>query len=149
MAEFVMPTLGADMEAGTLVKWCKQPGEQIERGDIIAEIDTDKGVIEVECFLTGVIEKHLVVIGTKVPVGTPLALIHVEGEAPSTAPAVETERQKASPVARLTDKSSRVRSSRLRSRLTIASAMDIAADCCWPPFHAYCKLLKSYEPKDD
>ena len=90
MAEFVMPTLGADMEAGTLVAWCKQPGEAIARGEVIAEIDTDKGVIEVECFLSGLIEKHLVEVGTKVPVGTPLAVIRVEGEVavPTVASAV-------------------------------------------------------------
>lgn len=54
MAEFVMPTLGADMEAGKLALWLKKPGERIERGEVIAEIDTDKGIIEVECFTSGV-----------------------------------------------------------------------------------------------
>lgn len=79
MAEFVMPTLGADMEAGTLATWCKQPGEMITRGEVIAEIDTDKGLIEVECFTNGVIEKLLIKPGQKVPVGTVMALIREEG----------------------------------------------------------------------
>jgi len=85
MAEFVMPVLGADMEAGTLTEWRKQPGEAIARGEIIAEIETDKADVEVECFLTGVVEQHLVEPGEKVPVGTPLAIIRVAGEAPGAA----------------------------------------------------------------
>jgi pyruvate dehydrogenase E2 component (dihydrolipoamide acetyltransferase) len=78
MAEFVMPSLGADMEAGTLVAWLKQPGETVERGEVIAEIDTDKGVIEVECFTSGVIEKLIIQPGEKVPVGTVMAIIQAE-----------------------------------------------------------------------
>lgn len=80
MAEFVMPSLGADMEAGTLAVWCKRPGDHIERGDVIAEIDTDKGLIEVEVFVSGVIEKLLVQPGEKVPVGTVMAIIQEDGQ---------------------------------------------------------------------
>jgi pyruvate dehydrogenase E2 component (dihydrolipoamide acetyltransferase) len=79
MAEFVMPALGADMEAGRLIAWMKKPGDRIERGEIIAEIDTDKGLIEVECFATGVVEKLLINPGDRVPVGTVLAVIREEG----------------------------------------------------------------------
>jgi pyruvate dehydrogenase E2 component (dihydrolipoamide acetyltransferase) len=79
MAEFVMPALGADMEAGRLIDWMKKPGDRIERGEVIAEIDTDKGLIEVECFATGVVEKLLINPGDKVPVGTVLAVIREEG----------------------------------------------------------------------
>ncbi len=79
MAEFVMPALGADMEAGRLIAWMKKPGERIERGEIIAEIDTDKGLIEVECFTTGVVEKLMINPGDKVPVGTVLAVVREEG----------------------------------------------------------------------
>jgi pyruvate dehydrogenase E2 component (dihydrolipoyllysine-residue acetyltransferase) len=80
MAEFVMPTLGADMTAGTLLGWMKKPGDEVKRGDIIAEVDTDKGVIEVEVFTSGVIEKFLVQPGAEVPVGTALAIIREELE---------------------------------------------------------------------
>jgi pyruvate dehydrogenase E2 component (dihydrolipoamide acetyltransferase) len=86
MAEFAMPILGADMEAGTLVAWRKQPGDEVRRGDIIAEVETDKADIEVEVFLEGVLEKILVEPGTKVPVGTPLAVIAVTGEEAMPAP---------------------------------------------------------------
>ena len=48
MIEFRMPTLGADMEAGTLVEWLKKPGDAVARGDIIAVVDTEKGAIEIE-----------------------------------------------------------------------------------------------------
>lgn len=78
MAEFLMPILGADMEAGTLVQWRKQPGDRVRRGDIIAEVESDKADIEVEVFLDGVIEKLLVELGVKVRVGTPLAIIREE-----------------------------------------------------------------------
>lgn len=90
MAEFVMPALGADMSAGTLVAWRKQPGDVVSRGDIIAEVETDKANIEVEVWTSGVIEKLLVEPGMKVPVGTPLAVIAEEGSVeakPAPAPA--------------------------------------------------------------
>jgi pyruvate dehydrogenase E2 component (dihydrolipoamide acetyltransferase) len=75
MGEFLMPSLGADMEDGTLVEWLKQPGERIRRGDVIAVVETEKGAIEIDVFEDGVIERLLVDIGTKVPVGAALALI--------------------------------------------------------------------------
>jgi pyruvate dehydrogenase E2 component (dihydrolipoamide acetyltransferase) len=81
VAEFRMPSLGADMEAGTLVQWLVKPGDHVKHGDIIAVVETQKGAIEIETFQTGVIEKFLVDVGTKVPVGTPLAEIRPEGEA--------------------------------------------------------------------
>ena len=68
-----MPSLGADMEAGTLLEWRVAPGDSVHRGDIVALVDTDKAEIEVEIFCDGVIEALLVEPGRKVPVGTPLA----------------------------------------------------------------------------
>lgn len=87
-----MPQLGADMTAGRLVTWYKQPGDAVQRGDIIAEVDTDKGAIDIEVFTSGVVEKILVQPGEKVPVGTPLAIIRetpgsAEPAAPAAAPA--------------------------------------------------------------
>lgn len=83
MTEFLMPSLGADMEAGTLVAWRKKPGDQIKRGDIIAEVDTQKGLIEVEIFESGILDQYLVSEGESVPVGTAMALIR-SAEAPSS-----------------------------------------------------------------
>jgi pyruvate dehydrogenase E2 component (dihydrolipoamide acetyltransferase) len=88
MGEFRMPSLGADMEAGTLVEWLKRPGDQVKRGDVVAVVETQKGAIEVDIFEDGVIERWLVEPGTTVPVGTPLALIG--GKHPAAVPASET-----------------------------------------------------------
>jgi pyruvate dehydrogenase E2 component (dihydrolipoamide acetyltransferase) len=84
MAEFRMPSLGADMVAGTLVEWLRRPGDRVRRGDIVAVVETQKGAIEIEIFQDGVIESLLVEVGTTVPVGTPLALVAGAG-APATA----------------------------------------------------------------
>lgn len=70
-----MPSLGADMDAGTLVAWKKRVGEYVARGEILAEVETDKGVIAIEAFHPGVLERTLVDVGAKVPVGTPLAYL--------------------------------------------------------------------------
>lgn len=86
MYRFRMPSLGADMAAGTLVEWLKQPGDRINRGDVVAVVETDKGAIEIEIFVDGAMGKQLVALGTKVPVGTPLAEIEgAKEEEPGTA----------------------------------------------------------------
>ena len=89
MGTFSMPSLGADMEAGTLVEWLKHPGDRVKRGDIVAVVETQKGAIEVEVFEEGVIERLLVEPGTTVPVGTPLALVRGTGEEVMEAPVPE------------------------------------------------------------
>ena len=75
-----MPSLGADMEAGTLVEWLVKPGDHVKRGDIVAVVETQKGAIEIETFETGEIEQILVDLDAKVPVGTPLARVRTELE---------------------------------------------------------------------
>ena len=87
MGVFVMPSLGADMAAGTLVEWLKAPGDRVEHGDIIAVVETDKGAIEVEVFQDGIIEQLLVSKGQSVPVGTALARIGGTENIHSAAPA--------------------------------------------------------------
>ncbi len=81
-----MPSLGADMEAGTLVEWLVKPGDQVKRGDVVAVVDTQKGAIEIEIFETGQIEQILVNVNAKVPVGTPLARIRTAMEPAPAAP---------------------------------------------------------------
>ncbi len=90
MADFVMPSLGADMSAGTLAAWLKQPGDTVKRGDIVAVVHTDKADVEVEVFTSGVIERMLIEPGTEVPVGTPLAVIREDGAAAAPAPVAPT-----------------------------------------------------------
>jgi pyruvate dehydrogenase E2 component (dihydrolipoamide acetyltransferase) len=91
MVQFVMPKLGADMTQGKLVEWCKKPGQPIKRGEIIAVIETDKANVDTESFVDGVFESVLVEPHDEwLPVGTPLAVIRVEGEALSeVTPAVQ------------------------------------------------------------
>jgi pyruvate dehydrogenase E2 component (dihydrolipoamide acetyltransferase) len=79
MSEFRMPSLGADMEFGTLVDWRVKEGDAVKRGDVVALVETEKGVIEVEIFESGVIESLVVRPGEKVPVGTTLALVRGDG----------------------------------------------------------------------
>ena len=81
MVDFLMPSLGADMEAGTLVEWLIKPGDWVKRGDVVAVVETQKGAIEIETFQAGLVEKILTGLNTKVPVGTPLAQIRTEAAA--------------------------------------------------------------------
>ena len=75
MADFRMPSLGADMEEGTVLEWLVKPGDEVHKGDIVAVVDTAKAAVEVETFVEGVVSELLVDVGSKVPVGTPLARI--------------------------------------------------------------------------
>jgi pyruvate dehydrogenase E2 component (dihydrolipoamide acetyltransferase) len=84
VAEFLMPTLGADMTQGKLVAWKKQAGDRISKGEIIAEVDTEKAAIEVESLASGLIERLLVKPGETVPVGGVMAIIREEGKAAAT-----------------------------------------------------------------
>jgi pyruvate dehydrogenase E2 component (dihydrolipoamide acetyltransferase) len=103
MNDFVMPSLGADMESGTLLEWYVKPGDAVKRGDIIAVVDTSKAEIEVEIFQDGVIDELLVPEGTRVPVGTvlatvrPIAAVAVAAAAPP-APTSEAATPPAAPV---------------------------------------------------
>ncbi len=85
MAEFHMPSLGADMEEGTLIEWNVKPGDRVKRGDIVGVVRTEKADIEVEVYRDGVIEQLLAKAGDTLPVGAVLAVIREEGEAPAPA----------------------------------------------------------------
>lgn len=88
--EFRMPSLGADMDAGTLVKWHVQAGEAVKRGSVVADVETDKGIVEVEIWEDGTVDSLMVAPGTKVPVGTILATLRRTGQVPKQAPKTET-----------------------------------------------------------
>ncbi|MEX2159762.1 MAG: dihydrolipoamide acetyltransferase family protein [Dehalococcoidia bacterium] len=75
ISEVVMPQMGADMEEGTVVRWMKHEGDAVERGEIIAEIETDKANVEIEAFDSGTFRKALANEGDTVPVGTIIAVI--------------------------------------------------------------------------
>ena len=81
MAEIItMPKLGFDMQEGILVRWIKNEGEKVVKGDILAEIETDKATVEVESTHGGVLYKQLVETDTSVPIGDPIAIIADQDE---------------------------------------------------------------------
>jgi pyruvate dehydrogenase E2 component (dihydrolipoamide acetyltransferase) len=81
MAETVsMPKLGFDMAEGTLVRWVKAEGESVNKGEVLAEIETDKATVEVESPYSGIVLRHLVEEKSIVPVGAGIAIITAPGE---------------------------------------------------------------------
>lgn len=118
MSDFLMPSLGADMDSGVLLEWRVKPGDRVTRGDIVALVDTQKAEIEIEVFDDGVVAELLVPEGERVPVGTPIARIGAGQAAavvaaPPAAPAgngraavpaeeLAATRRRVSPVARRT-----------------------------------------------
>jgi pyruvate dehydrogenase E2 component (dihydrolipoamide acetyltransferase) len=82
--EFRMPSLGADMAAGKLVEWRIAVGQQVKRGDVVALVETEKGIIDIESFHDGTVEQLVVSPGAEIPVGTVLALFAGEALRAST-----------------------------------------------------------------
>ncbi|BDY11752.1 dihydrolipoamide acetyltransferase family protein [Hydrogenimonas cancrithermarum] len=75
---YKMPSLGADMESGILAEWKVKEGDRLKKGDVIADIETSKGIIEAEIYEDGTVEKIVGKEGTEYPVGTPLAVVRTE-----------------------------------------------------------------------
>jgi pyruvate dehydrogenase E2 component (dihydrolipoamide acetyltransferase) len=81
MADTVsMPKLGFDMAEGNLVRWLKKVNDPVEKGQVLAEIETDKATVEVESPYSGVLLQLVVEEGTSVPIGSPIAIIGTAGE---------------------------------------------------------------------
>ena len=107
MREYRMPSLGADMEEGTVIEWTIKPGDQVHRGDIIGCIRTEKADIDIEAWEDAIVDQLLAKPGDTLPVGAVLALFQGEG-APAAVPPplvavpapLEGERVHASPLAR-------------------------------------------------
>ncbi|HEY8477425.1 MAG TPA: dihydrolipoamide acetyltransferase family protein, partial [Chloroflexota bacterium] len=76
----VMPKMGYDMTHGKIVRWLKKEGDRVERGEPIAEIETEKVNIEIESYASGVLSRILAREGQDVPVGEPIAIIGEPGE---------------------------------------------------------------------
>jgi pyruvate dehydrogenase E2 component (dihydrolipoamide acetyltransferase) len=92
MAETIsMPKLGFDMAEGTLVRWVKNEGENVNKGDVLAEIETDKATVEVESSASGVVRKLLVEAGSVVPIGDPIAIVGSADEKIDEAPTKAAE----------------------------------------------------------
>ena len=75
MAEVNMPRLSDTMQEGTIARWLKKQGDAITKGEVIAEIETDKATMDLESYSVGTLEKILVQEGETVPIGQAIALI--------------------------------------------------------------------------
>lgn len=108
MIEFRLPSLGADMDEGTLLQWAVKPGDVVKKGQVLAVVDTSKAAIDVESWHDGIVGKLLVSPGDKMPVGTVMAILLQPGETLAEArpmPAVHAlggapQRRMVSPAAR-------------------------------------------------
>ncbi|MFL2673525.1 MAG: dihydrolipoamide acetyltransferase family protein [Dehalococcoidia bacterium] len=80
ITEVTMPSMGADMTEGTIVKWLKKEGDEVKRGDKLAEIETDKTVVEMESYGEGILKKIVVGEGQVVPVGDLIAYVGEEDD---------------------------------------------------------------------
>jgi len=76
--EVTMPNLGYDMETGKISLWLKQVGDSVERGEPLAEIETDKTTVEMEAMTSGTLVEILAKAGSEVAVGAPIAVIERE-----------------------------------------------------------------------
>ncbi|MEP6871064.1 MAG: biotin/lipoyl-containing protein, partial [Anaerolineaceae bacterium] len=109
--EITMPQMGADMTEGTLLHWLKNVGDVIARGDILAEIETDKATVELEAFEAGTLLKQVASEGDVVPVGDIIALLgdpaekvgEVQHLPPAETPPRRTVEPKAKPVSKAAD----------------------------------------------
>ncbi len=88
--DYVMPSLGADMDAGTVTEWLIAAGDEVARGDVVAIVETDKADIDIEVWQTGTVVEILVPPGDSVPVGTPLARLAVAGGQPAATETTES-----------------------------------------------------------
>lgn len=80
MIEFKMPSLGSDMDEGTLNEWLVKPGDKVTRGQVVAIVETTKAAVEVECWQEGIVDELVVPVGETVQVGTTLATLTAPGE---------------------------------------------------------------------
>ena len=76
--KITMPLLSDTMEKGKLIKWHVKEGDFVKKGDVIAEVESDKAVMEIQTFKSGVVKKLLVKEGEEVPVKTPIAIIDTD-----------------------------------------------------------------------
>jgi len=96
--EFTLPSLGAEMDSGKLIEWLIKPGEAVQKGQVVAIVETTKAEIDVEIWFDGVVGELLTVPGETVPVGAVMAKILTPDEAPPAR--TEGVRQRVSPAAR-------------------------------------------------
>jgi len=97
MPAITMPKLSDTMTEGTIARWKKKKGDTIEAGDILAEIETDKATMEMECFDDGVLTEIYVADGGKAPVGAKIAMVLAEGETADSTAEAPAKSEKSAP----------------------------------------------------
>ena len=138
ITEVTMPSMGADMTEGTIVKWLKSEGDEVKRGDKLAEIETDKTVVEMESYGEGILRKIVVPEGQVVPVGDLIAYVGAQDdEIPQTASeptqdnSSEEDQTKESPPSSIPQESSeigsRVKASPIAKKLAKELGIDISS----------------------
>ncbi len=148
MSEIAMPRLSDTMEEWTIARWLKKPGDEIKKGDIVAEIETDKATMDLEAYESGTLQQILVKEGETVPIGQPVALIGSGAAAPqpsqpapaaaqtgsngagATAPAAEStpkaETSTQAPVTRESSERGAVKASPLARRMAEEHNIDLS-----------------------
>lgn len=138
----VMPQMGYDMREGTVVRWHKREGETVARGEVIADIQTDKATVEFEAYAAGVLRKIVAQEGVPVPVGQLIAVITAPDEplpadlltpggpapaaAPARAPAAASASSAAPPTAAPQAAAGEVRASPIARRIARERGIDLA-----------------------
>lgn len=89
-SEILMPQLSDTMKSGKILKWIKNEGDTVSRGDILAEVETEKANLEIESFSSGVLLKIVVPAGSEAEVGRPIAFVGAQGESIQLKPVVHT-----------------------------------------------------------
>ncbi|WP_174376543.1 dihydrolipoamide acetyltransferase family protein [Nocardia cerradoensis] len=94
MSDITMPRLSDTMEDGVVASWLKQVGDTVTRGEVLAEIETDKALMELEAYDDGILERIIAAPGTRVPIGEPIAILG-DGSGTAAAPTLSSTVQQA------------------------------------------------------
>jgi pyruvate dehydrogenase E2 component (dihydrolipoamide acetyltransferase) len=134
--EYLLPSLGADMDVGRIVEWRVNVGDAVHRGDVMAVVETEKSDIDIEIWHDGVVDEFLVPLGKEIDVGTPIARMqHLDGDKTAEptitaerAPAHQTgPKPKTSPILPVAPQAGlRVPASPLARRLAAERGLDLA-----------------------
>ena len=142
--DVIMPQMGFDMEEGTIVRWLKAEGDNVDRGEPIVEVETDKATVEVESFASGLLRRIVVTEGITVPVGQIIGIIASADEAlpqipspsmgegqgdsptPSTAATPASVISKPTPTPPAPSKSDRILVSPLAKRIAEEKGVDLS-----------------------
>ena len=137
--DYLLPSLGADMDEGRVIEWRVAIGDTVHRGDLMAVVETEKSDIDIEIWHDGTVEAFLVSIGELIPVGTPIVRLRGSGggsepivarpapaAAPTTTPAAPAPARPRTPLPPPARNGDRVLASPLARRLGAERGLDLA-----------------------